>query len=538
MKIIAFYFLVINVCLYGQRFEEVSTSVGIDYNYSGNDNQEVGAGVTIIDVNNDGWDDIFQSGGVFPSKLWLNKKGKFTDETESYRLGFLDSLFVQGAASADFDNDGFEDLFIANMGIPAHRGDNAPPVLLKNINGHHFEPVFQDVFNDISNYSGCAWGDVNNDGFVDLYLLGYVEDMENGFDSIGKVVTYVPNCISNKLYLNQGGENFKEVSAEYGVNDFGCGLAACFTDYDNDNDIDLILLNDFGQFNHLGNRLYRNEFPLDSFTDMSTALGFYSEFYGMGVGPGDYDNDGDLDYYLTNIGQNYLFQNDRTHMIQKSLALGVDLSFVRDSLTGTSWSGLFFDVENDGDLDLFVSKGYLNSLVDVVILDENKFFTNLGNGNFQEKSKSVGLNDSLIHRGSAFIDFDHDGDLDIVSSVIKSSRSEFANTNQKIKLYENLSISNNNWIGIKLVGSENVNRSCVGCSITITLKNGKQIKEVDGGSGHSSQSSKILYFGLGEQKQIENTEIQWLGSETTIVPILKAGKTYRIARSARVKNIY
>ncbi len=533
------FYLFIGLRSSAQLFTEVSRDVGITFEYEGLDGQEVGAGVTVLDVNNDGWDDIFQAGGIFPSKLWLNNKGVFIDVTEKFGVNLIDTLFVQGAYAGDFDNDGYEDLFIANMAIPAHRGDNSPPILLKNVKGKRFVPVLQESFSELGHYPGASWGDINNDGYIDLFVINYVKEMENGFDSLGKPNTYLPQCLPNQLFLNDRGESFKNIAAEMKLTDEGCGLAACFTDFDNDNDVDLILLNDFGQFNHLGNRIYRNDYPELSFTDVSNKLGFYDEFYGMGVGPGDINNDGVLDYYLTNIGRNRIFINSIDTMTEIARFLGIDLTYSIDPVIGTSWTGIFFDVDNDCDQDLYVAKGYLESLENNAIKDENALFLNDAAGQFTDASESAGLNDSLIHRGAAFLDFDHDGDLDIVSGVIKSRRSEFAKTDQKIKLYRNNLENENNWIGFKLVGSGNVNRSCIGCSITISDQSGGlQIKEVDGGSGHSSQSTKFLYFGLGKSSLAENIIIQWLGNGEMKIDSLPAGHVYEVNRKGKTKILY
>ena len=538
VRIYFIYFLFIPYLVHPQNFTEVSDASGMNYIYPGNDHQEAGAGVTILDVNNDGWDDVFQAGGIFSSKLWLNKHGVFVDVSEQYEITQLDSLFVMGAVSGDYNNDGFTDLFITNLSTLKSRGDNRPPVLLKNVEGNYFEPVFQEVFNEKGFYPSCSWGDYNNDGFIDLFVLNYIENMNTYFDSTKHKFIYNPKCLRNKFYQNIEGEAFIDKSAYYQLDDIGCGLASCFTDYDNDNDVDLILLNDFAQWNNMGNLFYRNEFPNDKFFEISHELGFYDEFYGMSVGPGDIDNDGIFDYYLTNIGQNRLYKNEVDTMIEVGKKLNVDLTFDHDSVKTTSWSGLFFDLENDGDVDLFVTKGYLQSFEDVVVLDKNKIFKNK-NGRFRDISKGSGIEDEIVQRGAAYFDFDHDGDLDLVTGVIKMRKGEFGKLEQKIKLYRNENKKKNKWIGIQLLGSNGVNSDCLGCSVSMTMRNGKkQIREVDGGTGHSSQSTKTLYFGLGKQKYVYNIEIQWLGQETTTLKKIKSGHVYRVNRQGEIDIVY
>jgi hypothetical protein len=218
-------------------------------------------------------------------------------------------------------------------------------------------------------------------------------------------------------------------------------------------------------------------------------------------------------------------------MTDVAISLNVDLGIVTPTLTGTSWSGLFFDMENDGDVDLYITKGYLESLENVVIKDENTLFENKGDGTFIDKSKGSGLNDSLAQRGAAFIHFNQYGKLDIVTNELKLGRSEFAKTDQKIKLFNNLSPSTNNWVAIKLVGSGTFNFSCVGCSVSLYAGEQIQIREVDGGTGHSPLSSKTLYFGLGENSEASNITIQWLGGNTTHLAKLKAGKIHTIQYS-------
>lgn len=523
---------------FGQYFKEVGSEKGLSYIYPGNDYQEVGSGITVFDFNNDGWDDFFQSGGVFTSKLWMNNKGTFVDVTSKYGLDILNSHFIQAAVAGDFDNDGFEDLFICNMGKEMFMGDSLPPMLLHNNGGNGFSPVFQETFNKIENYAGASWGDINNDGFLDLYVLNYLDEMGKRYDTISRRRVYVPRGYKNQLFLNDGGKGFRDVAPELKLDDNGCGLASALTDFDNDGDLDLILLNDFGQWNHVGNRIFRNEFPKFEFKDVSNELKFYQEFYGMGVGIGDINNDGRLDYYLTNIGTNYLYLNEKDGF--KEVAQNAKLAEPHKDVLpkGTSWTGQFFDYDLDGDVDLYLTKGYLNSLEKSIVLDDNRFFLNDGKGVFEDVTIGSGANDSLSHRGAAYFDFDHDGDLDVVSSVIKMQKGEFGGLDQKIKLYENLNKSKNNWIGIKLVGSNGVNSSAIGAHVSFESKGLRQIREVDGGSGHGSQNTRILYFGIGKAKDINNLTIDWMNGKQLIVPNLKANQVIEISVDGLVKVVY
>lgn len=538
-------------------FTEISNEIGLNYQYPGNDHQDVGAGVIVLDVNNDGWEDIFQAAGIFKSKLWINDKGIFKDKTKEYNLDILDSIFVFGGTSGDFDNDGFTDLFIANLGIKVQRGDGKRPVLLKNIEGKYFEKMEIAVFPENGNFHGCSWGDINNDGFIDLYLPNYTKNMMVKHERIGRKVysSYHPNCMDNYLFVNKNGILFEDMTQFYEVNNIGCGLSGCFTDFDNDNDMDLMLLNDFGVWTNKGNRLFKNNIEENKFEDISHQIGFYKEIYGMGIGPGDVNNDGVLDYYLTNVGPNRLMQNQIDTMINIAPKLRVQDGYInKDSVDtinkidsfdairdlspeqgysnnyniSTSWSGLFLDINNDEWQDLYVTKGYLEMFLKVLILDENNVYINR-KSTFEDLTNISGANDPTSQRGAATFDFDHDGDLDIVTGTIKMTRGEFGKTDQKVKVFRNNNQSGNNWIRIKLVGGDGVNHDCLGCSVTLSSDGeNKSIREVDGGSGHSSQSSKILHFGMGKSKYARDIEIQWLGGETQKIDKLKTNKVYRI----------
>lgn len=514
-------------------FTECSDEVGLNYIYPGNDFQMAGGGLMVIDVNNDGWEDLYQAGGVFDSKLWLNEKGKFKDATKEFGLDVLNGYFIQGAVSADYDNDGYQDFFIANYGTGMGRGDKKSPVLLHNEQGIRFSPVYLDSILPPGDYSAACWGDFNKDGFTDLYVANYVETMSGLRDSNGVEIGYNPTCFENKLLMNLKGVNFRECAEEYGLNDGGCGLAVSFTDFDGDNDPDLLLLNDFGEWTGHGNKCYLNNYPENSFTDISEEVKFDQKMYGMGIGQGDYDFDKDLDYYITNIGQNCLLNYADNEFTDQALDLGLDITYVYDSVRGTSWSGLFFDMEFDGDLDLYVSKGNVATLVPKTALsDHNKLFRN-DNGNFTDISVGSGVNDLLSHRGSVIFDFDHDGDLDIASSVVKLPWAAYARKEQKLKFYRN-DLDAGNWIGIRLIGETPFNRDGFGAKVIFTQDGRSMLKEVDGGSGQASQSGRILYFGLSDAKRIDQVQVDFGDNNWITFDNLTANKIYSISSQGKL----
>ncbi len=535
-RIILFLPLLLS-CYYANSqklFSEVSDSIGLNYIYPGNDFQLAGGGLMVIDVNNDGWEDLYQSGGVFDSKLWVNNEGVFYDATDEYGLDALYGYFIQGAVSADYDNDGYEDFFVANFGNGFGQGDKKAPVLLHNIKGERFDPIFLDSILPAENYAAACWGDINNDGFVDLYVANYVKTMSGLHDEKGRPVGYNPTCYENKLLVNIEGKYFKEQSGQYGLNDGGCGLAVSLTDFDNDSDLDLILLNDFGEWTNEGNKVFRNNYPDQSFTNISQTSGFDQEIYGMGIGQGDYNNNGQLDYYVTNIGRNYLFTFEDSVFTENAEDLELDIPFVYDSIYGTSWSGLFFDLEFDGDQDLYISKGNVATLVPLAaISDGNKLFVNEG-GVFFDKFTESGVSDVLSHRGAVVFDFDHDGDLDIVSSVVKLPWAAFAGKEQKIKAYQNDSEAGN-YVGIRLEGKHPFNRSAIGAKVVFYQNGKKSVREVDGGSGHASQGTKTLYFGLGKHKSLDEVKVNFGDGKWLSIKGLQHGRIYTVDSEGKVE---
>jgi ASPIC and UnbV/FG-GAP-like repeat len=521
-----------------QMFQEVSVKRGLDYQYPGITNYQIGGGVTVVDVNNDGWDDIFQAGGLFKSKLWINHHGKFKDETQTYQLGFLDSLIIQSAVSGDFNNDGWDDLFICNFGTGIGAGDHHVPVLLENKNGTCFRYRAMDNL-PVGNYTTSSVADYNQDGWLDIYVTNYVENMQLLEDSMHQQIGYIPTCLPNLFLVNQGDFNFVNKAVELGLDDDGCGLACTFSDYDLDNDPDLFLMNDFGHWNGKSNKLFQNNFPLNTFTDVSVQSHFDTLIYGMGVTGGDYDRDGDFDYFVTNIGGNLFYINQGNGTFnERGKEMGLDNKLVRKGLPGTGWTGLFFDMDNDADLDLYVAQGNVETFTPLTaIKDPNKLYQNESENTFKDVSVFSGLDDSLSHRGAAVFDYDHDGDLDIVSSPVKLYFGDFSGLDQKIKLYENQLSHKGKWVKFKLVGVGPNNRNAYGAKIVVEVAGLTQVQEVNGGNGHGSQSSKTQHFGLPDNKAPLQVKVFWPGGNESVFTLKKKNVTYLIIENGPIQCV-
>lgn len=514
-----------------QPFTEVSDAVGLNYRYPGIQNHQIGGGVTVFDFDDDGWDDIFQAGGLFPSRLWRNENGKFVDVTDSHDLLCLNGMYVNGAVAGDVNHDGTEDLFVYNYGSGQGNGDRKEPVLLININGTFKHS--QAKFGPTGFYSSATMGDVNGDGYLDIYLTNYVHNMAMLEDSANRPIGYDPKGLPNRLFINQKNGLFSEMAALFGVNDEGCGLACAFTDIDSDGDADLMLANDFGGWTSMGNRLYVNSKTLHVLNDESLARGAAQPMYGMGIGIADIDNDLDLDYLITNIGRNLVLRNRDGFFSDATDTVGLGNPEVKDGLPGTSWTPLFLDFDHDGDLDLYISKGNVeNYIPKAVINDPNQIFENR-KGYFVDVSQGSGVDCPLSHRGAAMIDFDNDGDLDIVSSPIKINYGAFSNLDQKIKLYRNDAPKRGHWLKVRLVDDVH-HTSTIGLHCKLSCKNGPQLREVDGGSGHASQNSKTLHFGLMDSFMPIKVNVNW--GDGVDFTINECDRMYTLYRSGRVEE--
>jgi hypothetical protein len=482
------------------NFSEVSQSIGIDF--MNKSQMKMGGGVAVLDFDNDGWEDLFVTGGLSKNGLFRNNgDGTFS---ESLAPGlFADSAQSMGVVTGDIDNDGYREIYITT----AFHEEN---ILYYN-NG-------DGTFTDITTAAGlvpaidsmwstsAAFGDVNNDGFLDLYVINYVDSAGILEDSAGNAIGYSHICYANSLYMNNGNLTFTESSSAMGVADAGCGLAVAFTDFDSDRDVDILIANDFGEW-VLPSSLLQNDFAITgNFTDISVTSGMDAQMYGMGIAIGDYDQDMDLDYYVTNIGAQRLFCQESPGMfVDTSEFANVRNEFIDTTLT-TGWGTAFFDMDNDTYIDLFVAHGHI-TLVDFfenTLLDPDKAFLNNGDGTFTDVSDLVGLSDSALGRGLTYADFDQDGDIDLVINPVHWDTL----SGQHVNLYDNTLSNGNNFAQVSLQGTIS-NRDAFGAQIAMYTNGKSWLHEINGGSSHMSQTSSIAHFGMGSAVTIDSMIIYW-----------------------------
>ena len=517
-------FAVLSICLISwasapklisQTFQDISVQSGVDFTFI--ERIHIGGGLSFFDYDGDGDEDIYITGGLNADRLYRkNADLTFTDVTSAAGLDITANFYTTGVTTGDVDNDGYREIYVQAWGNDMQNSDTQEVdrslFFANNGDGTFTEDAIARGIDVHSFTVGATFLDYNNDSYLDLYVINYVEDVGFIRDPItNEIIGFDHICYPNNFYLNDGTGNFTDETAALGLENSGCSLAVMATDYDQDNDMDIYVANDFGQF-VVPNTLYRNNYPTNSFTDVSVSTGANVGVYAMGIASGDYDLDGDFDYYITNLGRNVLLNNNAGYFTDATTPAGVENTNTPNGLLTTSWGTAFFDYDNDMYSDLFVANGRVPAadFIDTGNEDPNKLYLNNHDNTFTDVTNLAGIGDLNKGRGMAYADIDNDGDLDV--GVIVQNNS--VDPNAKCKIYKNNISNSNNYLKIKLVGTM-CNRDAFGSKVSVYVDNGTQlIREIDGGgASHCSQHSSIAHFGLGTNTIVDSVVVNWLGGE-------------------------
>ena len=478
--------------------------------------EATGCGCAFFDYDNDGWMDVFILSGTkvegappgATNRLYKNNRdGTFTDVTE--KSGLRNAGWASGVSVGDYNNDGFEDLFITYF------GQNQ---LYRNNGDGTFTDVTKEagLLNESPRWgAGCTFVDYNRDGHLDLFVSNYLQfDFKHvpkpGANSNcnwkGVPVECGPRGLPpgyHSLYRNNGDGTFTDVSKQAGISELreSYGMTAVAADFNEDGWPDIYVACDSTPSLLLMNT------GKGSFTEEGVLRGVAlsedgMEQAGMGIGVGDYDLDGHLDIFKTHFAEdtNGLYHNDgkgNFEDITRAAKIGVETHYI-------CWGAGMVDLDNDGLPDLFMTTGSVYPQLEKTLPQfPNKgprvVFRNLGNGTFEELTAEAGPGVAATHcsRGCAFGDFDNDGDLDIL----------IVNLNEPPSLLRNDIRGNHHWLKVKLIGTKS-NRSAIGARVVVRYGTKKQAQEVMSQSSFYSSNDPRLHFGLGPETMAD-IEIRW-----------------------------
>lgn len=501
-----------------QTYTEVSQSIGI--NHAHKDLNRMGGGSAFFDYNNDGYEDLYLSGGNDRDYLYENNgNGTFTEVGIAAGLASTGTYQTFGVITGDIDNDGDRDLFLTTFMDTDTLGNDYfvnNKLFVNQGNGTFIDESANAGITDSTMSISATFGDFNKDGFLDIYVGNYLANDGPIQDSLGNLTGIFAQGFANYYYVNNGNGTFTQSANISNVMDMGCALAVAATDYDNDSDVDLYIANDFGEWN-VPNSLYQNNQPNTSFTDVSVSSNANIGLFGMGIAVGDYNEDLHLDYYVTNLGANVLLHNNGDGTFTDTTVFAGVVNQWVDTLLSTGWGCAFFDYNNDSYLDLFVANGQIPMPADFRAThpeDPNKFYHNNGDGTFTDTSDYLGMSSPTIAHGMAYADYDNDGDIDFVTVVIDKAIP--SDSMPHTLFYQNDATGNNyNWVQVKLEGTVS-NRDAFGAHVLVHAAGRTFLREVGGGSSHASQNTSVQHIGLRNISQIDSIVVKWpnTGSQT------------------------
>ncbi len=474
--------------------------------------ETMGSGCAFIDYNNDGWQDILLVNGMdwpghkrrtsYPALYRNNKNGTFTDVTRESGLAI--EMYGMGTAIGDFDNDGWDDIFISALG---------PDHLFKNLGNGKFVEVTQKAGLVNADYgSSAAWLDYDKDGDLDLFICNYVQwtiqtDIYCSLDGVSKSYCTPESYkgASCRLYQNQGNGTFQDVTQKAGLLDpTSKALGVAVFDANNDGWMDLVVANDTQP-----NKLYINN-KNGTFTEKGVPAGIAFSEDGtvrgaMGIDAVDYDGSGSASLLIAN------FSNEMLNLYHNEGGKGLFVDEAPTSAVGQAslltlaFGCFFFDLDLDGRQDIFVANGHVENDINkvqkrVTYAQPPLLFQNRGNKQFVEITPLVGpaMKIARVARGAAYGDIDNDGDLDVLICV----------NGGPAVLLRNDGGNTNHYLRIKTIGTKS-NRDGIGAVVRLKLPSGNPWLMVKSGSSYCSQNELPLTFGLGSLDRVPSIEVFW-----------------------------
>lgn len=469
-------------------FEEQSIELGINVILG---NTTYGNGVSFCDFDDDGWDDItLATQNGFPVRFFKNNNGNFNEVYFNIDLDYSENKQV---IWVDYDNDGDKDLFVTS--------NTSGNKLYKNNGNSNFEDITLTSGLPTANLktSGVSWGDINNDGFLDLFLSNY------DFDDV----------IPNYLFLNNGNDSFLDVSSSSGISD-SSDLSWCsvFFDFNNDGYQDIYIAND--RVFH-SNILYKN---LGNGTFIKAGEQTESDINidAMSTTIADYNNDGYFDIYVTNTaaGNVFLKNVEGNKFIDVAQANGTTFNSI-------AWGSVFLDADNDADLDLYVSGSLDGSNPSLL---SSAFYENNGSGLYSI-AENIGIVDNRESYSNAIGDINNDGSPDILVNNAD---------NGNISLWKNLTSTSNNWLKVILEGVES-NKDGIGSLIEISFDENVQFRYTICGEGYLAQNSNTEFFGIGDSTIIDYIKVTWLSGIQDIVYDINPNQILKIVEGTYPLNV-